>query len=59
VVQVRCQASYLDVRHGPDDGNRTRTVSLGICAFREGYASVPRTRRRTDVGDLSDAVLCR
>jgi len=25
----------------------------------EGYASVPRTRRRTDVGDLSDAVLCR
>jgi hypothetical protein len=25
----------------------------------EGYASVPRTRRRVDVGDLSDAVLCR
>ena len=29
VVQVRRQASYLDVRHGVDNGNRTRTVSLG------------------------------
>ena len=37
VVQVRCQTSYLDVRHGLDDGNRTRTVSLGICAFRASY----------------------
>ena len=25
----------------------------------EGYLSVPRTWRRVDVGDLSDAVLCR
>ena len=25
----------------------------------EAYASVPRARRRVDVGDLSDAVLCR
>jgi SAM-dependent methyltransferase len=24
-----------------------------------GYSGVPRTRRRIDVGDLSDAVLCR
>jgi hypothetical protein len=29
------------------------------CVFQEGYASVPRARRRAEVGDLSDAVLCR
>ena len=27
--------------------------------FLEHYSSVPRTWRRVDVGDLSDAVLCR
>jgi len=30
-----------------------------LAAYKEGYSSVPRTRRRIDVGDLSDAVLCR
>jgi hypothetical protein len=35
------------------------TLGAREVRFQEGYASVPRTRRRVDVGDLSDAVLCR
>jgi putative transposase len=34
-------------------------MDVSRSGFYEGYASVPRARRRTDVGDLSDAVLCR
>jgi hypothetical protein len=37
----------------------TQQAPIPATRDKEGYSGVPRTRRRIDVGDLSDAVLCR